>query len=93
VNNGGGPRIPLASSEDRPDLLPTGLAGFSCSGSPAGEIHHAINAWRLLDWVFSVVRTHVFYLTIWFQRECFEALLTVNFMELVFFPWSWRRRS
>jgi hypothetical protein len=42
--------------------------------------------------VFSVVRTHVFYLTVWFQRERFEALLAANFMELVFFPWSWRRR-
>jgi hypothetical protein len=57
------------------------------------HLHCAINAWRLLDWVFSVVRTHVFYLTVWFQRERFEALLAVNFMELIFFPWSWRRRS
>jgi hypothetical protein len=43
--------------------------------------------------VFSVERTHVFYLTVWFQRERFEALLAVNIMELVFFPWCWRRRS
>jgi hypothetical protein len=64
ANNGGGPQISLASSEDRPDLLPIGLAGFSCSGSPPGEIHCTINAWRLLDWVFSIVRTHVFYLTV-----------------------------
>jgi hypothetical protein len=42
----------------------------------------------LLDWVFSVVRTHVFYLTVWFQKERFEALLAVNFMELISFPWS-----
>jgi hypothetical protein len=69
-------------------FFPPGWLDFSCSGSPAGKIHCAINAWRLLDWVFSVVRTHVFYLTVWFQRERFEALLAVNFMELVFFPWS-----
>jgi hypothetical protein len=69
-------------------LLPTGLDFLE---GPAGEIHCAINARRLLDWVFSVMRTHIFYLTVWFQRERFEALLAVNFMELVFFPWSWRR--
>jgi hypothetical protein len=29
--------------------------------------------------VFLVVRIHVFYLAVWFQRERFEALLAVNF--------------
>jgi hypothetical protein len=33
---------------------------------------------------------HIFYLTVWFLRERFKALLAVNIMEVVFFPWSWQ---
>ena len=33
---------------------------------------------------YSIVRTRVFSLTVWFQRERFEALLAVNIMEHAF---------
>ena len=33
---------------------------------------------------YSIVRTHVFSLTVWFQRERFEALLVVTIMEHAF---------
>ena len=50
----------------------------------AGELHWVIHAWRLLDRVV-FGRTHpCFYLTVWFQRERFEALLAVNTMEHAF---------
>jgi hypothetical protein len=69
-------------------FFPPGWLDFRVPKGPIGKIHCAINAWRLLDLVYSVVHTYVFYLTVWFQRERFEALLAINFMELVFFPWS-----
>jgi hypothetical protein len=34
-----------------------------------------------------VVRAHVFYLTVWFQRECCEALLAVTIMWHDLVPW------
>jgi hypothetical protein len=41
----------------------------------------------------SVVHSHVFSLTVWFQRERIEALLVVNIMGHVLVPWCWRRMS
>jgi hypothetical protein len=47
------------------------------------KLYWVTHAWRLLDWVVFVHAHPCFYLTIWFQREHFEALLVVNIMEHV----------
>jgi hypothetical protein len=41
---------------------------------------------RWIEWN-PVVRTHVFYLTVWFQRERCEALLAVAIMWHDLVPW------
>jgi hypothetical protein len=48
------------------------------------ELHWAIHAWRLMDRVIFGRAHPCFYLTVWFQRECFEALQAVNTMEHAF---------
>jgi hypothetical protein len=40
-----------------------------------------------------IVRTHIFYLAVWFQRERIEALLAADIMGHVLVPWCWQRMS
>ena len=65
-------------------LLPAGLAGLSCFGRPCRRNLLCDQYLKIAEWVLLVVRTYVFYLTVWFQRERFEALLAVNIMEFSF---------
>jgi hypothetical protein len=47
---------------------------------------------RWIGWD-SIMRTHIFSLTVWFQRKRIEALLAVNIMGHVLVPWCWQRMS
>ena len=64
--------------------IPIDLAGWLCSGRLRRRTPLGVYVWRLLDrMVFG--RAHpCFTLTVWFQRERFEALLAVNIMEHAF---------
>jgi hypothetical protein len=57
------------------------LAGVACSRRLRRRTSLGDHAWRLLDRM-GFGRAHpCFYLTIWFQREHCEALLTVSTMQ------------
>jgi hypothetical protein len=56
------------------------LARVACSRRLLRRTPLGDHAWRLLDWV-GFGRAHpCFYLTVWFQWECCEALLIVSTM-------------
>jgi hypothetical protein len=88
LNKGGDPWVPshakmkISRMPVRIDLtevrVPEGFVSM---------IHWAHHAWRLLIRK-GFIRAHpCFSLTVWFQRECFEALLAVNIMGHVLVPW------
>ena len=81
-NNGGGPRVSLAARRRSAGCLSPliWLEGRVSEGS-ADELHWAIHAWRLLDRMVFDRAHRCFTLTVWFQRERFEAPLAV-------FSWS-----
>jgi hypothetical protein len=69
----------LREVEDLPDVCLIDLAEVSCSRR-LSELHWALHARRLLDQIgFDPVHP-CFYLAVWFQRECREALLDVTLM-------------
>jgi hypothetical protein len=59
------------------------LDGRVSEGSTSKH-HWMTHAWRLLDWVVFVRAHPCFYLTVWFHREYFKALMAVNTMEHAF---------
>ena len=92
-NKGGSPRVSLAPSEDRSEASSHRACWIVVFRKvlPAKFIVRSMPE----DCWIGCFRSSapMFYLAVWFQRERFEALLDVNIMELVFFPWCWRRRS
>ena len=86
MNKAGGPRVLLTSRLQSARCLSSliWLDGRISEGS-ANEFHWATHAWRLLDrMVFDHAHPCFFCLTVWFQREHFEALSAINIMEHAF---------
>jgi hypothetical protein len=59
------------------------LAGVACSGRLRRRTPLGDHAWRLLDQMGFGRADPCFYLTVWFQRERCEALLTVSTCDVI----------
>ena len=71
--------------EDLPDVGPhrSGWTVVFRKAPPANSTGRLMPGDCWIGW-YSIVRTRVFSLTVWFQSERFEALLAVNIMEHAF---------
>jgi hypothetical protein len=79
------------------DLFDTCLHWSGCSGMlrkapPADSARWFMPGDHWIRWDL-IVLTHIFSMTVWFQRECIEALLAINVMGHVLVSWCWRRMS